>query len=75
MKLPHHSSWEKYRLNFYNILYQILMNFKDHIFLTINCDQIGKNGEAFFLTNPGGLPWITHIAKFYFPPFWILELF
>ena len=56
MKLPHPRRWEKYRSNFYNILYQILMNFKDHIFLTINCDQIGKNGEAFFLTNPGGLP-------------------
>ena len=56
MKLPHHSRWEKYRLNFYDFWYEILMNFKDHIFLTINCDQIGKNGEAFFLTNPGGLP-------------------
>lgn len=56
MKLFHHSRREKYRLNFYDFWYQILMNFKDHIFLTINCDQIGKNGEAFFLTNPGGLP-------------------
>jgi len=50
MKLPHHSRREKYRLNFYDFWYQILMNFKDHI------EQIGRNGEAFFLTNPGGLP-------------------